>query len=372
MLPDPHLCFTWEGPHPPVENSPGVLVLHPKSGEPYLARTATLKRRLTRLSHLFDLAALSARVEIWHTPSRLEQALLFYAAAKRYAPDSYRKILRLPSPPYLKLIKSNAFPRLVVTSRLAGKESLFFGPFRNRAEAERYGNEMLDFFQLRRCEEDLSPHPDHPGCIYGEMNQCLRPCQAAVGVGEYSSEVLRLEHTLASGGESLKESIAHARDRSSAQMEFEEAARQHKRFERAEALLRSASEITAPLSQVNGVSAVRRDSGVDLYFLLGGAWLEPVAFDLRQKAGESMDRRLRDIVDALPDPQPSLKQREEHLALLQRWYFSSWRDSEWLAFPSRAEMPYRKLVRLISRTLSPSADRSANMENNASPRTPDS
>jgi hypothetical protein len=160
------------------------------------------------------------------------------------------------------------------------------------------------------------------------------------------------------------EAIGHARERASENLEFEEASRQHKRLERVESLAASISEITVDIRQANGVSAVKSSNGVTLYFLLNGVWMDPVSFDFNQKAGESMDSRLRQIVDALPAPNPSLKEREEHLALLQRWYFSSWRDSEWLPFPDRAEIPYRRLVRLISRAGNPNAK----MESNAALR----
>jgi excinuclease ABC subunit C len=212
--------------------------------------------------------------------------------------------------------------------------------------------EMLDFFQLRRCEEDLQPHPDHPGCIYGEMNQCLRPCQAAVSGGEYSTEVVRMEDFLRSKGRSLAEQIEHARERASDNMEFEEAARQHRRLEKLDALLRQASDISGDIRQANGVSAVKAGNAVDLYFLWDGVWAPPVRLDMAQQAGESMDRRLRQVVEDTPPTPAPLREVEEHLALLARWYFSSWRDTEWLAFASREDVPYRKLVRMISRALS--------------------
>lgn len=336
-----------------------MFLIHLKQGAPYLARTTMPKRRLMRLlaprpgSRLLDLSALAERIEIWYTPTRLEQALTFYSLARLHFGESYKKVVRLPASPYLKVLLNNPFPRTLVTSRLSGRESLFFGPFRNRAEAERWQSETLDFFQIRRCEEELAPHPDHPGCIYGEMNQCLRPCQAIVGVTEYATEVSRLTSFLESHGVTLQDAIGHARDRASENLEFEEAARQHKRFERVEALLRVASEITTDIRHANGVSAVKAGTGVALYFMLDGLWAAPVLLDMQMQAGESMDRRLRQIVEGLPVARPTLKEREEHIALLARWYFSSSRDSEWLPFAKKEEIPYRKLVRMISRAMNP-------------------
>lgn len=35
--------------------------------------------------------------------------------------------------------------------------------------------------------------------------------------------------------------------------------------------------------------------------------------------------------------------------MLARWYYSSFRDGEWLSFGAPEDVPYRKLVRAISR-----------------------
>jgi excinuclease ABC subunit C len=44
----------------------------------------------------------------------------------------------------------------------------------------------------------------------------------------------------------------------------------------------------------------------------------------------------------------TVKERQEHLALLARWYYSSWREGEWIALDS-TEPPYRKLVNAVHR-----------------------
>ena len=44
-----------------------------------------------------------------------------------------------------------------------------------------------------------------------------------------------------------------------------------------------------------------------------------------------------------------MRERQEYLALLARWYYSSWRDGEWLPIESFDNLPYRKLVHAISR-----------------------
>ncbi len=76
------------------------------------------------------------------------------------------------------------------------------------------------------------PSLEHPGCIYGEMNKCLRPCQRAVSQDEYAHEAARFEQFLRTGGQSLIDPAETARDRASAAMQFEEAENWHQRAEK--------------------------------------------------------------------------------------------------------------------------------------------
>jgi hypothetical protein len=45
------------------------------------------------------------------------------------------------------------------------------------------------------------------------------------------------------------------------------------------------------------------------------------------------------------------RERQEHLALLARWFYSSWRDGEWIPFDSIEKISYRKLTGAVSRTV---------------------
>jgi hypothetical protein len=62
-----------------------------------------------------------------------------------------------------------------------------------------------------------------------------------------------------------------------------------------------------------------------------------------------LDRRLRELSEGLTPPRVTALERQEHLALLARWYYSSYRDGDWLAFDDPAHIPFRRLVRAISR-----------------------
>ena len=159
-----------------LPNRPAVFLLWPKQGEPYLAKTTVLRRRLLRLlrerdtpSRLLNLRHTLARVEYWLTGSKLESFFRMYELARQHFPKTYLDVLRLRMPPYVKVILTNEFPRSQITTHLGRAPAVYFGPFRTRVSAEQFESQFLDLFQMRRCQEDLVPSPAHPGCIYGEM-----------------------------------------------------------------------------------------------------------------------------------------------------------------------------------------------------------
>jgi excinuclease ABC subunit C len=348
-----------------VPDCPAVFLVWPKPGpagdapvRPYLSKTGFLRRRLRRLldaesaaSRRLNLREIAGRIEYQPTASKLEASLLFYEIARDIFPAEYERMVRLRPPPFVKVLLANEFPRTTITTRLSASGAFHFGPFRTRAAAERFEQEVLDLFQVRRCQEDLDPAPGHPGCIYGEMMRCLRPCQQIVGVEEYRSEVDRLVEFLASGGDSQLHSIASARDHFSEEMRFEDARRQHERYQRVEQVLRLRDELATGLDRLCGVAVLASadPDTVALRFFLQGVWLPESPFRLLQ-GGEMvpMDRRLRELAGTLGVPRLSLRERQEHVALLARWYYSSWRDGEWIPFPALEEIPYRRVVRAIS------------------------
>ncbi len=347
-----------------LPNAPAVFVLWPAAGEPYVSKTSLLRRRLLRLlkerekpSRLLNLRHTVQRIEYRLTGSAFESAVLLYELARRHHPERYLDLLKLRMPPYLKIVLSNEFPRCQVTTQLPKVAAGCFGPFRSRASAERFEGEFLNLFQMRRCQEDLVPSPEHPGCMYGEMGMCLRPCQQVVGPSEYAGEVTRVVEFLDTGGRSLAEAIERSRDQLSEEMRFEDAARQHKRLEKVQEVLKLRDELARAVDRLSGVAITRsvERSAVELWLVRDGWWQEPQRFDFEIHEGKpvSLDRKLRLCFASVAPRKISARERQEYLALLARWYYSSWRDGEWLAFDDFEQIPYRKLVNAVSRVAGP-------------------
>jgi excinuclease ABC subunit C len=345
-----------------LPNRQAVFLLWPRAGKPYLARTNVLRKRLKRLMGNLRATVSSGkldRIEYQFAGSRLAAQFLVLELARKHLGAGYRNEIRLRMPPYVKLILSNPFPRTQVTNHIGRARAVYFGPFRNRSTAARFESEFLDLFQLRRCQEDLEPRPDHPGCIYGEMGRCLRPCQQAVGIDEYRGEGERVAEFLRTNGRSLAALAESARERLSAEMDFEGAALMHQRYQRIEAVLGLRDEMARAVDRLNaiaivpaaGLSSSIAADAVELGWLREGSWqgFSRLEFSPADGASVSLDARLRGLAVAVPLNAAVGVERMEQLATVARWFYSSWCDGELLMVDDWAKIPYRKLVNAVSR-----------------------
>jgi excinuclease ABC subunit C len=243
---------------------PGVFCLRGESAtaEPYLTRTADLRRRMTRLlappesqSKRLNLRDRVRTIEYSVTGSEFESMLVLYeASAAIFGHEAARKRLRLHTPFFLRLTMGTAHPRVYSTNRLSWRGlPQTYGPFPSRAAAERYCDAVLDLFKLRRCYEDLEVSPHHHGCAYGEMKKCMAPCNMSCSAEEYAAEARAVEAFFATRGESMLEGIAAERERASAEMEFEKAAELHDQYGRVKAAAALADELVRPVPKLAGV-----------------------------------------------------------------------------------------------------------------------
>jgi excinuclease UvrABC nuclease subunit len=353
----PDLQETLEG----LPRAAGIYSLGIGGRAPHLGSTANLARRLTRLllpanaaraSSLEALREKVAGIDCWPTGSRLESSLLLYHLARRYYPAEYVKRLRMRMPWFVGLTGKDPFPRLEIVNRISHAGGAAFGPFVSRDAADAYAQQILQLFQIRRCTDVLSPHPNHPGCIYGEMNQCLKPCQCAVTMEEYSTESGRVAEFLSTNGRSAVASLSVARDRASSEMDFEQAAQIHKRIEKAEAASVLRDAVIDDASEFSGVALTPAAGTLQfrLWPMLEGLWQESIVLDFSAETpqAKSLDQQIRELLaESLANPRTEGRRIEE-LAIFSRWYYSSWRDGHWFPFHRLGDLNYRRLVRQVS------------------------
>ncbi len=360
-----------------------VFVLRAKQAgaEPYVSKTANLRRRMQRLLGAAPVANQSANqgaaqgtnqgasrnaiqgrrlnlrervraLEFCEVGGDFEAGFALYRLLRAEFPEKYGERLHLRPAPLLQLLRENPYPRVAVTSRIRSLRtgSAYFGPFASRAEAEQYANDSLDFFLLRRCTEELAPDPKFPGCVYSEMKMCLAPCFKGCSDERYAEESARVERYLQSGGHSLVVEIGRARDEASERLEFEAAAAAHARLEKVKAVQSRIAEIVHRIDRLNGLllQPSHLAGHIALFRIAGGMLYGPIAFDVSARglkpevkaagngptdgapaAGarhsaptQSMEARILERLRAVEVAAPrSAQEWMEHLAILKRWYY---------------------------------------------------
>jgi excinuclease UvrABC nuclease subunit len=346
--------------------APAVFLLRAEdaSSEPYVSKTANLRRRLQRLlsapeerTKRLNLRARVRSIEYTLTGSDFESGFVLYRTLRHVFPQTYSNRLRLRFAPLVKLHLENEFPRASVTTRLgkiSGK-NVYYGPFASRVAAEKFMNDSLDFFKMRRCVEDLHPDPSFPGCVYSEMKMCLAPCFRGCTDDDYRAEVLRVEDFLDSRGDSLKRQMGTERDEASAKMEFEAAAAIHARIDKLAPVLQQLPEFVQRIDRLKAVIVQKSQQAesVALFRVDRGAIAGPLPFpisDAEHAKSQSMEARIEAAMSSFPASTPARAiERMEHLAILKRWCYRGTRAGEIFFADAKGDLPMRRLVRGIGR-----------------------
>ncbi len=176
--------------------------------EPYIGRTPNLRARLERLlqpsakhPRRLQLAGRVRRIEWRLTGSEFESLLTQFSLLEKIFGTKALERMHLRPPAFVRFFGSNAYPRVAVTHRPSQREAAWaYGPFPSRAAAERYAEEALKLFLLRRCTDDLNPDPSNPGCVYSEMKMCLAPCYKGCSDARYAEEAGAVQDFFASRG----------------------------------------------------------------------------------------------------------------------------------------------------------------------------
>jgi excinuclease ABC subunit C len=349
-----------------IPAAPAVFLLRgddPQS-EPYVSKTANLRRRLqrllgppTELSKRLNLRDRVRRVEFTPTGSDFESGFLLYQLLRSTFPKTYANRLRLRPAPVVKLHMENAYPRASVTTRIGRPNgtALYYGPFFSRIAAEKFMNDSLDAFKIRRCVDDLHPDPQFPGCIYSEMKMCLAPCFKGCTDAEYATEVARVQSYFYSGGDSLVREISAAREQASVDLEFEKAAELHSRLDKVRPVLAQLPEIVRRIDQLAGVMVQPCVVAgcVALFRMDGGCIAGPASFPIQASEhtkSQSMESRIHNALATIePAVSHSAAERIEHLAILKRWFYRGTRAGEIFLADRTGELPFRRIVRGISR-----------------------
>ena len=349
-----------------IPAAPAVFLLRGKdaAAEPYISKTANLRRRLQRLlgpveerTKKLNLRDRVRAIEYSPTGSDFESGFLLYSVLRTVLATTYSHRMRFRFAPLVKLHLENEYPRASITTRLGrlNGRSLYYGPFVSRVAAEKFMNDSLDFFKMRRCVDNLHPDPQFPGCIYSEMKMCLAPCFKGCSDEEYGVEVNRVQAYFDSGGDSLLREFSDEREAASARLAFEDAAAIHARVEKLKPILSQLPEIVQRLDHLSALMIQQsHSSGSVAFFRIDSGRISgPVSFCIEaaeHAKSQSMEARVQEVLRSFAAARAtSALETMEHLALLKRWYYRGSRSGEIFWADAKGELPMRRIIRGISR-----------------------
>ena len=280
---------------------------------------------------------------------------LLYRVLRKEFPQTYQKRLRLHAASVIRFNLENEYPRAYVTTRigkLTGK-STYYGPFRSRVVAEKFLNDSLDLFKIRRCTFNLNPDPSFPGCVYSEMKMCLAPCFKGCTDEAYAAEVQRVREYLDSGGQTLLHELEAQRERLSADLDFEAAAAQHDKIGKVKGILSACDELCGRLDRLQAVIAqpAAASKTVMLFHFQNGELLGPMPFVVEaEDATQPQEARIRAALEQMSSAGPQSAQRfMEELAILKRWFYRTHKVGEIFVANVEGELPWRRIVRGVGR-----------------------
>ena len=349
-----------------IPAAPAVFLLRGENteAEPYVSKTANLRRRLYRLlgpaeerMKRLNLRDWVRSIEFTPTGSDFESGFVHYTVFRQVFPKTYQSRLRFRFAPFVKLHLENEYPRASVTTRLGrlNGRSVYYGPFVSRAAAEKFMNDSLDFFKMRRCVDDLHPDPAFPGCVYSEMKICLAPCFKGCADDEYATEVSRVKTYFDSGGESLIRELGRQREAASADLAFEDAALIHAQVEKLKPVLSPLPEIVHRLDLLSAlmIQPCHISGAVTFFLVSAGQVFGPASFHIQAveyAKSQSMESRVQEALSlVVPAKAKSALETMEHIALLKRWYYRTRRIGEIFFADGNGDLPMRRIVRGISR-----------------------
>jgi len=193
---------------------------------------------------------------------------------------------------------------------------------------------------------------------------CLAPCFAGCTDQEYQDEAGKVVNFLDAEGRSLIRSVEEDRAKASEGLEFEQAAKLHRKVEKVHEVLRQKPGLVRNLRDLHAIIIERgaEPKSVLFFRVRAGELRGPVtlALDENVPSPVPLDQQLRELLDPLAPLDPAQsgtpgRPAWEHLSLLARWYYSSFRQGELLMLHPNQAIPHARLIRLCRKVLAGNA-----------------
>jgi len=318
---------------PDAPEAPGVYVFKNREGTPlYIGKAKDLADRLR--THFTAVESKTARrrkmlqkvrrVDWETTGTELEAILQESRLIKTEKPRYNRAQRRYHSRPYIRLDTAHEYPTISWSRTLADDGAEYYGPVRNREQAELVVDVAGRFFRLRECDDERLRLGRR--CLYADMDRCTVPCETDDRQA-YAEELERVRAFLMGRDRSVLDRLRARMERASEELDFETAAEIRDRIEQLDTILEKQRVVSAPVRQHHAALVHRPEDGdgVDVLFVRFGRFVASVSCEAPPTPDQR--ERLRDAVHAHFDPDANPpsdlgRRAADEIRLLLHWTYA--------------------------------------------------
>jgi excinuclease ABC subunit C len=181
-----------------LPDGPGVYLFRDRTGALlYVGKAKSLRSRVRsyfqpggagQFAKTDALVAEIHDLEYIVTRTEVEALILENSVVKKEQPRYNIRLRDDKNFPYLKLTRTERFPRVVLVRRARLDGNAYFGPYLPASSARRTIQMVARHFKVATCYEHLDGTRPRP-CLLYQLNQCLGPCAGLVSDADYARAV---------------------------------------------------------------------------------------------------------------------------------------------------------------------------------------
>ena len=202
----------------------------------YVGKAKNLKNRIKSYFNSISERAITREliknisdVDIIITHNEKEALVLENNLIKINKPKYNLKLKDAKSYPYLKLIRSKKFPRLIKTREI-NKEAIstkdskenYYGPYTDVHQLYKILKIAHEIFPLKKCKQQFFPQGFKP-CIYFHINKCLPYCTGQIEPDTVKKMLFELDNFLKGDIEKIKKKLMDKMKKYASELKFESA-----------------------------------------------------------------------------------------------------------------------------------------------------
>ncbi|MCB1392978.1 MAG: excinuclease ABC subunit UvrC [Nitrobacter sp.] len=295
--------------------SPGVYrMMNAACDVLYVGKAKNVRKRLSsyarptgQVMRIARMIAATAAVEIVSTETETEALLLEANLIKQLRPRFNVQLRDDKSFPYILITGDHWAPQILKHRGAQSRPGRYFGPFASAGAVGRTITALQRAFLVRSCTDSFFESRTRP-CLLYQIKRCAGPCTGEIDFPGYTALVREATDFLSGRSRAVKEDLARAMERASADLAFERAALYRDRLAALSAI-QSQQGINPRTVEEADVFAIHQEGGyfcVEVFFFRTGQnWGNRAYFPRAEKSftpEEVLGSFLAQFYDDKPPP----------------------------------------------------------------------